>query len=172
MKTKEPKPKALTYSEKLRDPRWQKMRLQIMERDGFKCRECGDQTKTLNVHHRWYEKGKAPWEYDDFALMTLCEECHTGISARLASIYQLAGCLNLRGLRDLDNLIRYTWAPSKAGGAIPHIHFALAEIPHLLRKMHSEPFDGEAVESSISEICRELHYGAVERLAQNAEVEG
>ena len=65
-----------SYLEKLRDPRWQKMRLQIMERDGFKCRECHSDSGTLNVHHRFYRKGAAPWEYEPQALVTLCEKCH------------------------------------------------------------------------------------------------
>ena len=32
--------------------------------------------KGLNVHHKYYIKGKAPWEYEDDALITLCEDCH------------------------------------------------------------------------------------------------
>jgi hypothetical protein len=65
-----------TYSEKLRDPRWQKRRLEIMQRDKFSCRKCCDDTSTLNVHHRWYERGKEPWESTDECLVTLCERCH------------------------------------------------------------------------------------------------
>jgi hypothetical protein len=31
----------------------------------------------LNVHHRFYIKGRKPWEYDnDEALITLCSDCH------------------------------------------------------------------------------------------------
>jgi hypothetical protein len=69
----------MTYSEKLRDPRWQKKRLEIMERDQFACCHCGDKEKTLNVHHRYYLKGKSPWDYDNDALLTVCEECHMAI---------------------------------------------------------------------------------------------
>lgn len=65
-----------TYSELLRDPRWQKMRLKIMERDGFKCRICGNEKGTLNVHHKVYKSGKKPWEYDAHKLVTVCEPCH------------------------------------------------------------------------------------------------
>lgn len=65
-----------TYSEKLRDPRWQKMRLEVMQRDEWKCKRCGDKTKTLNVHHRWYEFGNEPWDYPLECLVTLCEDCH------------------------------------------------------------------------------------------------
>lgn len=65
-----------SYSEKLKDPRWQKMRLQILERDGWKCRRCGDAKSTLHVHHKVYLPGKDPWEYEPCYLATLCETCH------------------------------------------------------------------------------------------------
>ena len=65
-----------TYYEKLKDPRWQKKRLSIMQRDGFKCKECDDNETTLHVHHIQYRKAKNPWEYPDSHLITLCEECH------------------------------------------------------------------------------------------------
>lgn len=65
-----------TYSEKLKDPRWQKRRLDILSRDEFSCCACGDATKTLHVHHKWYDRSKEPWEYPDECLVTLCEDCH------------------------------------------------------------------------------------------------
>lgn len=64
------------YSERLKDPRWQKKRLQIMERDRFTCRLCSDTETTLNVHHLFYEKGADPWDYPDSSLLTVCEPCH------------------------------------------------------------------------------------------------
>jgi hypothetical protein len=67
--------KMKTYSEKLKDPRWQKKRLCVMQRDGFKCRDCGGEKKTLNVHHCMYQRGE-PWETEDAFLLTLCEGCH------------------------------------------------------------------------------------------------
>lgn len=69
----ESKPK---YSDLLRDPRWQRKRLEIMQRDNFSCKGCGSSYKTLNVHHRIYRKGLNPWEYKDSDLITLCEGCH------------------------------------------------------------------------------------------------
>ncbi len=30
----------------------------------------------LNVHHKYYIHGKKPWEYENDALITLCESCH------------------------------------------------------------------------------------------------
>ena len=73
----------MTYAEKLKDPRWQKKRLEIMSRDKFTCQKCDDATKTLNVHHRYYFKGAMPWDYPDNALVTLCEPCHRIIEARV-----------------------------------------------------------------------------------------
>ncbi len=64
------------YSELLRDPRWQKRRLQIMDRDQYTCQRCFSDTKPLNVHHRIYYSGHNPWEYGDIDLVTLCEDCH------------------------------------------------------------------------------------------------
>lgn len=65
-----------TYSDKLKDPRWQKKRLEVMERDGWKCLGCGDTKNTLNVHHLRYLEDKEPWEYDEEYYMTLCDVCH------------------------------------------------------------------------------------------------
>lgn len=65
-----------TYLEKLKDPRWQRCRLEVMERDDFACRHCGDRESTLNVHHTYYERGLQPWEYDRESLLCLCESCH------------------------------------------------------------------------------------------------
>lgn len=65
------------YFKKYKDPRWQKTRLKIMERDEFTCQRCLDNSSTLHVHHRYYLIDKDPWEYPRQALVTLCEECHT-----------------------------------------------------------------------------------------------
>jgi len=67
------------YWEKLKDPRWQRKRLEIMGRDSFMCMSCGDKDNTLNVHHKTYKKGAEPWEYNDENFITLCDDCHTSI---------------------------------------------------------------------------------------------
>lgn len=66
----------MTYSEKLKDPRWQRRRLEILNRDEFTCRDCGDKENTLHVHHCTRIGGKEPWEYIDGDLRTLCWKCH------------------------------------------------------------------------------------------------
>lgn len=66
----------MTYKEKLKDPRWQKKRLKILERDNWKCRCCTDDLKMLVVHHLVYYSNRDPWEYEDDELITFCEDCH------------------------------------------------------------------------------------------------
>lgn len=64
------------YLAKLRDPRWQRRRLEILNRDEFTCQSCFDTESTLHVHHRYYVKDSEPWEYPDHFLITLCISCH------------------------------------------------------------------------------------------------
>jgi 5-methylcytosine-specific restriction endonuclease McrA len=66
----------MTYGEKLKDPRWQKKRLEIMERDEWICKYCQCKNQTLHVHHKSYEYGSDPWDYVDSNFITLCEICH------------------------------------------------------------------------------------------------
>lgn len=65
-----------SYAEKLKDPKWQRARLKILERDKFSCRACFSQEKTLHVHHMYYKRNLEPWEYPPESLVTLCEDCH------------------------------------------------------------------------------------------------
>lgn len=67
---------ASNYAKKLRDPRWQRKRLKILERDNFTCVLCKDNESTLHIHHFIYKNNKEPWEYNDDDLTTLCENCH------------------------------------------------------------------------------------------------
>lgn len=67
----------MTYSEKLKDPRWQQKRLRVFERDNFTCRSCSDKETELQVHHLEY-KGD-PWQAEDDKLITLCKHCHSSI---------------------------------------------------------------------------------------------
>lgn len=65
------------YIELLKDPRWQKKRLEIFERDKWECQCCFKGDRTLHVHHKEYNYGILPWEYDAELLITLCEFCHS-----------------------------------------------------------------------------------------------
>jgi len=64
------------YYKLLKDPRWQKKRLEVMERDEFTCQLCGQTERTLHIHHLKYFKNRNPWEIDNKFLLTLCELCH------------------------------------------------------------------------------------------------
>lgn len=66
----------MTYEEKLLDPRWQKKKAQILDRDNYKCKSCGSEHITLHAHHIFYLPDTEPWDYKDEDLITLCEICH------------------------------------------------------------------------------------------------
>ena len=88
------------YAQKLRDPRWQRKRLEILSRDDFTCQECKATDKTLHVHHRFYKKGLEPWEYDK-ALVTLCEDCHSDTTEILETMREVVGMLTINELSKL-----------------------------------------------------------------------
>lgn len=100
------------YREPLRDPRWQRLRLEVMQRDNFACVLCEATDKTLNVHHSYYAKGRKPWEYESESLRTLCEDCHARVSQYMDELKRIAGALDdgllktllgfARGLAALD----------------------------------------------------------------------
>ncbi|RYE58024.1 MAG: HNH endonuclease [Sphingobacteriales bacterium] len=70
-----------TYRELLLSEPWQRKRQAILKRDDSRCRNCGT-TYGLEVHHRQYHvdpvtgEKRAPWEYADNYLVTLCANCH------------------------------------------------------------------------------------------------
>jgi uncharacterized protein YdaU (DUF1376 family) len=68
--------KSAAYGEKLKDPQWQKKRLEIFSRDNWECTRCQDKTSTLHIHHKQYIQGRDPWDYPDHLLVTLCKACH------------------------------------------------------------------------------------------------
>lgn len=85
----------MTYSDKLKDPRWQKKRLEIFKRDNFTCQICGETTKPLNVHHEEYNG--EPWEIADNKLLTICETCHQNKHVTLRKI---------KSMETLDEIIK------------------------------------------------------------------
>ena len=91
----------MTYLEKLKDPRWQKRRLEIFERDKFTCTQCFDSETTLHVHHIVYVKGYDPWDYEDDRLLTLCEKCHAETTKFLKETFEPETAFQLKDkLRD------------------------------------------------------------------------
>lgn len=71
----------MDYTTQLRHPKWQKKRLEILNRDSFTCKVCLDTETNLQIHHKEYISGRKAWEYDDDNFTTLCEHCHKNIEA-------------------------------------------------------------------------------------------
>ena len=95
------------YGEKLLDPRWQKVRLEVLARDKFTCQVCNATEKTLHVHHIAYQ-GCDPWETDTELLLTLCAECHEAETvdhpSSVASMLELLARMGVRTAFQLDIL--------------------------------------------------------------------
>jgi 5-methylcytosine-specific restriction endonuclease McrA len=99
-----------TYSEKLRDPRWQRKRLTIMQRAGFKCEACGRTQETLHVHHLIYTRGD-PWEVDDRYLECLCSTCHAAreeVNSMHRAIFEMRPTSEIITEQDRKNYIEMT----------------------------------------------------------------
>ena len=82
------------YREKLRDPRWQKLRLQVLDAADWRCTWCGrgEQDKTnLQIHHGYYTRDAEPWEYPPEALHVLCEHCHEQGESLKAQVLEEVG---------------------------------------------------------------------------------
>jgi 5-methylcytosine-specific restriction endonuclease McrA len=56
--------------------KWNIRRVQILNRDEFKCVKCGS-PDALQIHHIKYYNKLQYWEYPDSYLETLCATCHT-----------------------------------------------------------------------------------------------
>jgi len=83
-----------SYSDKLKDPRWQKKRLEILERDHWACVVCGDKEETLHIHHIAYLYGKEPWDIPNGLLITMCECCHMDDDIPGEIVKEIADILN------------------------------------------------------------------------------
>lgn len=88
------------YSEKLKDPRWQKRRLELFEAANWTCSNCGSKTETLHAHHGYYKRNTEPWDYPDSVMHVLCEACHEIMQKRLETIHRQIAGLTQRGLEN------------------------------------------------------------------------
>lgn len=112
-----------SYWEKLKDPRWQRKRLEIMNRAGFKCECCGDEESALHIHHGYYDRRKEPWEYDDDTLRCLCESCHEMFGELLAKAHESIARLwipkQIRVIPQLIELYEENWPNRLVPIAVP-----------------------------------------------------
>jgi hypothetical protein len=107
----------MTYADLLRDPRWQRKRLEVMARADFTCELCGADWKTLNVHHLRYVRGRMPWDYPDEDLCCLCEPCHAAQPRTAKGLERVGGILP-RVLADAAALARRLGRHSREWQAI------------------------------------------------------
>lgn len=75
----------MNYSDKLKDPRWDEKRKEILARDDFKCQLCRSKNTELHVHHKYYLDVE-PWEHPDNCLISLCADCHDEEHAKLTEL--------------------------------------------------------------------------------------
>ncbi len=125
----------MTYSQKLKDPRWQKKRLEVMEMAEWKCYSCGGSERPLHVHHVNYFKGLDPWDYENDNLRSLCDLCHGRLES--AIVYSRAGLSKMpsNASRQLSIAVLYAASAFKrigfSGGDNPPIEI-LALASHLV----------------------------------------
>lgn len=96
--------KRITYREKLKDPRWLHKRSEVLARDNFTCRCCGEQSYSLHVHHQQYNG--EPWQADMDYLISLCEDCHKWVEEKKKvslSLYQAHILWTYEYMLDGDN---------------------------------------------------------------------
>ncbi|MBP5663940.1 MAG: hypothetical protein J6X16_06690 [Bacteroidales bacterium] len=59
--------------------RWKRFSQTIIDENNYCCSRCGrkeTEGATLQVHHKYYEQNKSPWEYPPKAFEVLCKACH------------------------------------------------------------------------------------------------
>lgn len=100
----------MNYKDLYRDPRWQKLRLEVMNRAGFQCEECSSEQNTLNVHHKFYTKGAKPWEYEPENLQCLCENCH---SIKHAILEEINACIEDMKIKELCEIWGHSYLISR-----------------------------------------------------------
>ena len=144
------KAKAKTYYEKLLDPRWQKKRLEILNREDFTCEACGSTENTLHVHHGYYERNLDPWDYESSTLSCLCDLCHDIAQVRLRDVHYEIALVGPNRIGDVMCLIETLHEAYDAdeamseiteNGPIPYIALRL-----LLDSLHSLQGDKAAAE--------------------------
>ncbi len=80
------------FSAQYRHPKWQKLRLKVLERDKFKCRLCDDDKTQLHAHHINYKSGKRCWDYPVSDLITLCVPCHDCVGSMIKLLRKAMIC--------------------------------------------------------------------------------
>ena len=102
----------MSYSDLLKDRRWQRKRLEVLNAADWKCESCdsSDDSQQLHVHHKRYVRGRKPWEYERDELQALCEKCHAVISETNALLDDAIGSVRMIGEPMLSMVLGYVEA--------------------------------------------------------------
>ena len=95
----------MEFKDQYKHPKWQKRRLDALEKSEFTCTCCGSDETQLHVHHRQYFKGRMIWEYADDELEVLCETCHQDAHQVTDALKTLLSTLPVDGMREVAALI-------------------------------------------------------------------
>ncbi len=125
----------MTYAEKLKSPMWQKKRLEIFNRDNFKCCLCSDEKTELQVHHLKYTG--EPWDAPNEDLQTLCCDCHFCVEA--FKVAKLGKYLKISKIKKSDVIIFVCFMDNGS------IHFLNTKSRKPATISFSMPFEGEAM---------------------------
>lgn len=107
----------MTYAEKLKDPRWQRKRLELLNAANWTCVECGTKTESLHVHHGYYQRKTDPWDYPNDKLRVLCESCHSENQRIMEDVHRIIANWTITDLRRLSQIL----GPLEFQGERPHV---------------------------------------------------
>lgn len=95
-----------SYWEKLQDPRWQKRKTEILEREDFICERCGDTEETLHIHHSFYPPDTDPWDVADWHLHCYCKRCHKIIQKDENDVKWAISFVHIDDLKQINGFLR------------------------------------------------------------------
>lgn len=122
------------YGRLLKNPKWQRKRLEILNRDDFTCKLCGDKETELHIHHIEYSFGANPWEYENDKLITYCKHCHAIVEDLKGSPEEMAVSVKKRYLQDRGFYALILLATHSSD--VHRITFFIYDTEGLLRMMH------------------------------------
>lgn len=113
------------YMAKLRDPRWQEKKNNVLMRDDYTCTWCGSGRtggRNLQVHHGFYSRAfENPWEYPSESLFTLCEKCHEQAEVLKRQVLEALGHLHPKYHHHIYNDLLGALEELKRGGTFDEL---------------------------------------------------
>jgi len=99
----------MSYADLLKDRRWQKKRLEVLEAAGWVCEQCGsdEDSEQMHVHHLRYIHGRMPWDYPNDELQALCKPCHDEDTEWCRRLDELVRRVKLGGALDVQEAVGY-----------------------------------------------------------------